>query len=132
MPALSLSHYNLRGTPQQLLELAQFYQRYVGLQDGPRPPLSNAGYWLYAGDQAALHLSPNRAGESRQSALKSSFDHTAFHCSERAAMCARLSQDGIVWRAAEIAASPGFATQWQVFFSDPLGNGIELNFAADD
>lgn len=106
-----------------------FYCDYLGLAIGPRPLLNSVGYWLYAGEQAVLHLSETRAGEVRQSALQTSFDHVAFTCTDMPLMLARLEQGGIAYRQAEVPAGHGFSRQYQVFFRDPAGNGIELNFS---
>ena len=128
MSAISLSHYNLRADRDQMILLKDFYCEFVGLKVGPRAALNSYGFWLYAGDQAVLHLSEIRHGEQRQSELKTSFDHVAFNCVDSSAMQEKLSQAGIEFRIAEIPASEGFPTQKQIFFNDPLGNGIELNF----
>ncbi|MFZ6848800.1 VOC family protein [Undibacterium sp. RuRC25W] len=128
MPATALSHYNLRSDREQMEVLKDFYCQFVGLRVGPRPAIASFGYWLYAGSEAVLHLSEARHGEQRQSALKTSFDHVAFQCTESEMMLQQLREAGIPYRLAEIPASEGFSTQQQIFFTDPLGNGIELNF----
>ena len=128
MPVLSLSHYNLRSEREQMEVLKDFYCHYVGLRVGPRAALNSVGYWLYAGEEAVLHLSEIRLGEQRQTALKTSFDHVAFNCTDCPTMLHKLQQGEIAYRLAEIPASEGFPTQQQIFFNDPLGNGIELYF----
>ncbi|MBC3910645.1 VOC family protein [Undibacterium umbellatum] len=127
MPAIALGHYNLRGDRATLAKLRDFYIRYVGLTEGPRP-LKSFGFWLYAGGRDVLHLSENRPGETRQTILKTGFDHVAFACSDLPAMLAILAGDNIPYRHATVEVSAGFATQHQIFFNDPEGNGIELNF----
>ncbi|MFZ6655343.1 VOC family protein [Undibacterium sp. TJN19] len=127
MAAIAINHYNLRGDRATLDKLRDFYIAYVGLQVGARP-LKSFGYWLYAGDKDVLHLSESRPGEVRQTVLKTGFDHVAFSCDDLPGMLARLQQAGIVYRHAVVESSAGFPTQQQVFFSDPEGNGIELNF----
>ncbi|MFZ6771170.1 VOC family protein [Undibacterium sp. SXout7W] len=129
MAALGLNHYNLRSSREMMQVLCNFYCDYLGLAIGPRPSLGSFGYWLYARDQAVLHLSETRTGEVRQSALQTSFDHVAFTCTDIPAMLTRLKQDGIPYRQAEVPAGQGFSRQYQVFFRDPAGNGIELNFS---
>ena len=131
MPAIALGHYNLRGDRATLDMLRDFYQEYVGLESGPRP-LKSFGYWLYAGGHDVLHLSENRPGETRQSDLKTGFDHVAFRCIDLPAMVAKLQAADISYRHAVVQASEGFATQHQLFFNDPAGNGIELNFVETD
>ncbi|MFZ6862340.1 VOC family protein [Undibacterium sp. Ji67W] len=128
MPATSLSHYNLRANRDQMILLKEFYCEFVGLKAGPRAALNSYGFWLYAGDQAVLHLSEIRSGEHRQSELKTSFDHVAFNCVDIPAMQGKLEQAGIEFQLADIPASEGFPAQKQIFFNDPLGNGVELNF----
>ncbi|MFZ6691189.1 diguanylate cyclase [Undibacterium sp. SXout20W] len=128
MPTTSLSHYNLRADREQMEVLKEFYCEYVGLQVGARPALQSFGYWLYAGIEAVLHLSEMRVGEQRQTMLKTSFDHVAFNCTDHPAMLHKLQQAGIAYKMAQIPASEGFPIQHQIFFNDPLGNGIELNF----
>jgi hypothetical protein len=62
VPVHGFSHYNLRA-PHALLEtLRAFYSEVVGLTPGARPAFTSFGYWLYAGDEAVLHLSEARAG----------------------------------------------------------------------
>lgn len=128
MAALAINHYNLRASKGMMAVLRDFYCHYVGLVVGPRPPLASFGYWLYAGDQAVLHLSEIRPGESRQTEHKTTFDHVAFSCSDQTAMLAILDQGGITYRQSTVPSSEQFASQSQIFFSDPAGNGIELNF----
>ncbi|MBC3933011.1 MAG: diguanylate cyclase [Undibacterium curvum] len=130
MAATGLDHANLRTDRAGMAQLRDFYIRYVGLVDGPRAALSSFGYWLYAGEQAVLHISENRAGESAQTGVKTTFDHLAFACTGFEQMLQGLQQDGIPYRLSEVPASAGFALQRQIFFHDPAGNGIELNFTA--
>ena len=54
MPATALDHYNV--FCRDLQKTVAFYERYVGLRTGDRPPFSFPGAWLYAGDKAVLHL----------------------------------------------------------------------------
>lgn len=49
-----LDHVNLR-TPD-LDRTVDFYARILGLHPGPRPDFPFPGAWLYAGDQAVVHL----------------------------------------------------------------------------
>ena len=56
MPALSLDHYNI--FCKDLDATVRFYERYVGLTNGDRPPFPFPGAWMYAGDKATLRLEP--------------------------------------------------------------------------
>jgi catechol 2,3-dioxygenase-like lactoylglutathione lyase family enzyme len=127
MAALGLDHYNIRA-PSPLLEaLRDFYAATLGLRVGPRPRFRTHGYWLYAGEQAVLHLSGTRADEVREVGVTPTFDHVAFRCDDDAAMRATLDAAGIPY-AVEDAPE---RLQRQIFFRDPAGNGIELNFRLD-
>lgn len=125
MHAISFSHYNLRA-PRPLLEaLRAFYCEVVGLSVGPRPPFRSFGYWLYVGDQAVLHLSESAPREDRSAEVNTTFDHAAFSCSGLAGYERKLTQCGIKYRVARVPETG----QVQLFFNDPAGNGVELNFA---
>ncbi len=128
MSSIAFAHYNLRASRELLDTLRSFYCDVVGLRLGPRPPFSNFGYWLYAGERDVLHLSETSQGELREVLTKSTFDHAAFACSGRAAAESRLAQHGVKYRIAQV---PGNGPV-QLFFDDPAGNGVELSFAADD
>jgi extradiol dioxygenase family protein len=125
VPAIDLNHYNITA-PQPLLdEIRDFYCDTVGLVAGARPPLRNAGYWLYAGEHAILHLSAAGQGEERLTHVASTLDHVAFTCVDFPGMRARLDARGIAYRSSEV---PSMRLR-QLFFQDPAGNGVELNFA---
>lgn len=128
MPVLGFSHYNLRA-PRALLDaLRDFYVDVVGLQPGPRPPFVSFGYWLYAGGEAVLHLSEAGPAEQRVAGgphtVGHTFDHAAFRCSDRAASERALAAHGVAFERAQVPATH----QVQLFFNDPAGNGVELNF----
>ncbi|MBX3725465.1 MAG: diguanylate cyclase [Xanthomonadales bacterium] len=106
--------------------LRAFYCDVVGLSVGPRPSFRRFGYWLYAGPKDVLHLTESSADERRAVSVRSTFDHVAFSCVDSAAYEARLQSAGIAYES-DIVPGTG---QVQLFFSDPAGNGVELNFSA--
>lgn len=128
MPTLGFSHYNLRAPRPVLEELRAFYCEVVGLRVGERPPFRSFGYWLYAGGEAVLHLSEARADDVRSHQAAGTFDHAAFSCSARAQFEHLLSQRGIPYEVAQVPQTG----QVQLFFNDPAGNGVELNFLEGD
>jgi catechol 2,3-dioxygenase-like lactoylglutathione lyase family enzyme len=124
MAALGLDHYNIRA-PSPLLEaLRDFYVATLGLRVGERPRFGTHGYWLYAGEQAVLHLSGTRAGEAREVGVVPTFDHVAFRCDDDAAMRATLDAAGVPYQVEDSRER----ARRQIFFRDPAGNGIERNF----
>ena len=128
MNVLGLSHYNLRA-PRELLDtLRTFYVEVVGLHVGHRPPFANFGYWLYAGEQAVLHLGEaSREGMPAVEAPRS-FDHAAFNCIGRREFEARLAHLSIRYEVGHVPQTD----QVQLFFKDPAGNGVELIFPGAD
>ncbi|MDN7932961.1 VOC family protein [Burkholderia metallica] len=127
MPVTGFSHYNLRADRATLDALRDFYVDIVGLQEGFRPPFNSFGYWLYAGTQAVLHLSEARPGESRPSSVANTFDHVAFSCTDAEATARHLTDANVPFTSTHVPLTG----QVQMFFRDPAGNGVELNFAQD-
>jgi catechol-2,3-dioxygenase len=105
--------------------LRDFYVKIVGLQPGYRPPFKSFGYWLYAGEHAVLHLSEAHADESRATGVMNSFDHIAFSCTGASEFEIRLRQENINYTSQQLPLTGAR----QLFFRDPVGNGVELNFA---
>jgi len=124
MNNLGLNHYNLRAPRPLLDSLCAFYCDVVGLRIGDRPPLTSFGYWLYAGNHAVLHLSEATESEQRSIASPGTFDHAAFTCTGRIGFQQTLDRHGVKYRVARVPQTG----QVQLFFMDPAGNGIELNF----
>lgn len=123
MAALGLHHFNIHAPRADLHGVRDFYVEVLGLVEGFRPPFASFGYWLYAGDEPVVHLS---ADEAMTAGDRGAIDHVAFRCTDFNAMCGRLDSLGIEYALSEV---PGQGIR-QVFFTDPLGNGIELSFAA--
>jgi catechol-2,3-dioxygenase len=128
MPIRGFDHYNLRAPRALLDELRDFYRDVVGLTVGERPPFRRFGYWLYAGTRPVLHLSEADAQEHRSRNVLTTFAHAAFECTDRAAFERRLEERGIRYRVDRVPLT----NQVQLFFQDPAGNGVELQFDAPD
>ena len=77
MPALSLDHWNIYS--KDLEATVRFYERYVGLRDGERPPFPFPGAWLYAGDKAILHIVSETGRKDHGSGA---IDHVAINCAD--------------------------------------------------
>jgi catechol-2,3-dioxygenase len=126
MAVHAFDHYNLRAARPVLEELRAFYCDVVGLRVGERPTFRRFGYWLYAGERAVLHLSEADETETRSRTAVTTFAHAAFNCTGRAEFEQRLKQRGIPYRTAQVAQ----LRLDQLFFHDPAGNGVELQFDA--
>lgn len=128
MQVRSFSHYNLRAPRELLEQLRAFYVEVVGLEVGHRPAFGTFGYWLYAGEQAVLHLGEASGDEARVPGASGSFDHAAFNCTGQQEFEARLARLGIDYEVAQVPQTG----QVQLFFDDPAGNGVELTFTGAD
>lgn len=102
-----------------------FYGDIMDLRAGPRPALAFPGAWLYAGEAAILHVV---GGREREQLKPGVIDHMAFSASGLGAAIARLKQHDI-HHACRRQVDSGV---WQVFFFDPNGARVELDFAADE
>ena len=100
-----------------------FYDEFLGLRPGPRPPFAFPGAWLYptGGSDAILHVI---AGRDRAELVSGVLDHMAFTAHGLADTIARLRARGLVH---ELRRLPAYGT-WQLFFHDPNGAKVELDF----
>jgi catechol-2,3-dioxygenase len=125
LPAIGFNHYNLRAPRALLDELKDFYCETLGLTVGERPAFRSFGYWLYAGSRDVLHLSETALGEVRATHVATTFDHVAFTCTDPMGM-----EKILVERRIEFGERFIDQTRTkQIFFRDPAGNGVELNFS---
>lgn len=102
-----------------------FYGDILGLVAGPRPPFDFPGAWLYAGDRAVLHVVGGRGAPLPD---RGAIDHVAFAAIGLAEVLARLKTAGAAYRLQRL---PGDGP-WQLFFRDPNGARIELDFLASE
>jgi catechol 2,3-dioxygenase-like lactoylglutathione lyase family enzyme len=102
-----------------------FYGALLGLAAGPRPGLAFPGAWLYANGAPILHV----VGGRPKSDLKAGvIDHMAFTARDLAGTLAKLKARGVKHDCRKQVGSG----VWQVFFFDPNGARVELDFAADE
>jgi catechol 2,3-dioxygenase-like lactoylglutathione lyase family enzyme len=132
MPVTALEHYLV--VSEALEETRDFYCDMLGLVDGFRPDLGFAGYWLYAGDVACLHLADRESYKEykarvgtpvpQQTADTGAIDHIAFNAVDFEATVARLEAAGLRYRRNDIR-DIGLK---QIFVQDPNAVTLELNF----
>ena len=119
-----INHYNLRADDQTMNTLKEFYINIVGLTLGQRPPFKSKGFWLNADGKDVLHLSSTKNNEKKEHHVNATFDHLAFSASNLKYYEEILNENNIPFTFREV---PEIGTK-QIFFKDPVGNGVELIF----
>lgn len=99
-----------------------FYSKFLGLTAGPRPDFKFPGLWLYAKDAAILHV---MQVEQMPNPRKGVLDHMAFRGQGVNALLEKLKAAGLNFR---VKRTPDPWDQWQVFFEDPNGAVVEVDF----
>ena len=123
MHGLRLDHATINTT--DLRASLAFYERFLGMKPGWRPPFAIGGAWLYAegGDYPILHIV-----ERARPAEGGNFDHIAFRGSNLgAAYLAKLKDAGETYEAQPVPET-GLV---QVHHRDPNGVLIEVNFEGE-
>ena len=120
-----LDHFNIRAPKEELSEVKDFYINVLGFKVGFRPKLSGPGQWLYAGSNAMVHLSEDENRTSRKG--EDFLDHIAMRCVGVNEFAKKLNKYSIQYRLAYIPE----IDLTQLFFKDPAGVTIELNFEGE-
>ena len=123
MAATGMNHFTV--LTDDVPGTVTFYREFLGLTEGDRPPLTFPGAWLYADGKPVLHIVGGRPREELKAGV---IDHIAFSATGLAATLAHLKARAIHCVSRQ---QPGYGT-WQVFFLDPNGARVELDFAPDE
>ncbi len=140
MPVHKLAHYSVRTS--RLEESSRFYVDILGFRTGYRPPLDFPGVWLYQGgdeaDFGVVHLiGTDGEGSGLQEYLgdrkdsgdgTGALDHLAFLATDSAEFRQRLERHAVAFTERTL---PGLGLR-QMFFTDPSGLTIEMNFPAHE
>lgn len=141
MPVGRLDHYSIRTFDIEASR--RFYTEVMGFTAGFRPPFDFPGIWLYNGAQypettGVVHIigiDPDNPqglkdylGDRDPASLTGTgtVDHMAFTATGLADMRARLNRHSIAFRERTV---PSLGIH-QVFFEDPSGVTLELNYPA--
>ncbi len=118
----NLDHVNVRTS--QLDAMIDWYSNILGLRQGDRPNFPFPGAWMYAGDQAVVHLVEvdGDPGTGSESDLK--LEHFALSASGRSSFEQRLNNAGERFNVIDLK-DVGI-TQYNVW--DPDGNHIHIDF----
>jgi len=119
MPATSMNHFTV--LTDDVDNTVRFYDALLGLRAGPRPPFDFPGAWLYAGEAPILHVVGGRPKNELRAGV---IDHMAFSGRDLPATLAALKARGVDYACRRQVGSG----TWQVFFHDPNGARVELDF----
>ena len=123
MPVAAMNHFTI--LTDDVEATVRFYGEFLGLAPGPRPSFAFPGAWLYGGGAPILHIIGGRAKSELRAGV---IDHMAFTGRDLAGTIALLKARGIEH---ECRRQTGSGT-WQVFFHDPNGAKVELDFAPEE
>lgn len=119
----AMNHFTVLA--RDLAATKAFYIGLLGFIDGPRPAFDFPGAWLYVGDHAVLHIV---AGTPVPDPPAGVIDHMAFSASNLGETVARLKTHKIDYVLRRQAGDG----PWQLFFHDPNGARVELDFSPDE
>lgn len=107
----------------QLEATRAFYVDLLGMREGPRPAFPIPGLWLYVDDRPVLHVV---AVDSMPTPRRGALDHMAYWAEGLADTVDTLRSHEVGLR---LIRAPGANRTWQLFFNDPNGVEVELDFA---
>lgn len=117
-----LDHVNLRTT--QLHKMIKWYEGTLGMTSGARPDFPFAGAWLYAGQNALVHLIEIDTPEAIGSEAQLKLEHFAFRAADASDFEARLDASNETYKKVVIEQTNTVAFNvW-----DPDGNHIHVDF----
>ena len=105
-----------------------FYADLLGFTPGPRPAFGFPGAWLYNDGKAVLHVVEKSEIPTGGGVL----DHIAFWGSDLPAYLARLQARGMTYDLRRLPETGHAGGTWQLFFHDPSGARVEIDFAASE
>ncbi len=121
----ALDHVNVR--TRNLEDMAAWYERILGLEQGPRPSFSFPGAWLYIDEKPIVHLvGVDRSLVDPESDLR--LEHFAISATGLTEFLARLKKNDAAYKLNKV---PDFPIV-QVNIWDPDGNHIHIDFHADE
>ena len=120
MPIQRLDHVNIRTA--NLEDMTAWYEEVLGFKAGWRPPFAFPGAWLYAGNDAVVHLigvdrSPGMADDLQ-------LEHFAFTATDMDGFVAGLERLEVPYRIANVPDTDLV----QVNLHDRDGNHLHVDF----
>lgn len=122
---MKLDHFNIAAPMALLEQVLDFYCDVLGFETGFRPDFKRRGFWLYADEKPFIHLIESAGHYAHEKPAY--LDHIAFRSSGLAAVQERLDRNGVPYRKSYIREFE----MTQLFFKDPAGTGLEINFPGE-
>ena len=119
---MHIDHINISAPIELLITVKDFYCDILGFTDGPRPKSTIQGFWLYSGEHALLHLAEST--EHYKNDKQGYLDHVAFQTTGLKHIVGKLNEKYIPFSHYYFSE----VNKTQIFFKDPAGTGIEINF----
>jgi catechol 2,3-dioxygenase-like lactoylglutathione lyase family enzyme len=126
MQVRRLDHVNIQTT--QVEAMVAWYDEILGLRTGPRPDFPFPGAWLYAGEDAIIHLVGHDGDAAVGSEEKLKLEHFALTATGRAAFEAKLRDKAVSNQRFELKEI-GLV---QFHLRDPDGNHVHVDFPSQE
>src|SRR5258708_3905452 len=138
MPVSHIEHFLVAA--DDIDATRDWYARVLGMTPGPHPEFGFPVHWMYIGGVDVVHIGPSAKGANEQQKQylgrtsenagtgTGAIDQIAFRATGLPAMLGRLAKEGIAFQQRRANGQ----ALLQVFFHDPNGIKIELNFDAKE
>jgi catechol 2,3-dioxygenase-like lactoylglutathione lyase family enzyme len=133
---ISFDHYLLFA--KNLDETVKWYGDVLNMRPGPLPDFDVPVHWLYLEDKPIIHVTERKKENQIESYIgkvdyendlgSGLIDHIAFNCTGLEKMLLKLDGLNIEYTERRVDTQ----SRYQVFFFDPNGVKIELDFQADE
>ena len=136
MPLSHIEHFLIAA--DDIDATRDWYARVLGMKSGPHPDFGFPVHWMYVGDTDVVHIGPSAKmagaiqkqylGRTSQATAEGTgaIDHIAFRASGLRQMMEHLRAEGVQFSQRRANGQALF----QLFFHDPNGIKIELNYDA--
>jgi catechol 2,3-dioxygenase-like lactoylglutathione lyase family enzyme len=134
--SISFDHYLL--FTNDLEKTVEWYSKVLGIKPGPTPEFDVPVHWLYLDNKPIIHAAernPDNQIESyigkvdyKEEAGSGLIDHIAFNSTGLNKMLKRLDALGVEYTEHRVDTE----SRYQIFFFDPNGVKIELDFKASE
>ena len=134
--SISFDHYLL--FTNDLEKTVEWYSKVLGIKPGPTPEFDVPVHWLYLDNKPIIHAAernPDNQIESyigkvdyKEEAGSGLIDHIAFNSTGLNKMLKKLDTLGVEYTEHRVDTD----SRYQIFFFDPNGVKIELDFKASE